>query len=247
MQRQNEQTMNFEYVCVEIVSKRKIIEYAKIVSSEQMNFYLNSNDNLIFTEHRGSKHNVFEVTQFNRKTGTIDNVLRTFNRSVPMNFLSPSFHHYIDIESHTHKIKVLDTFTDQVIQVLPSHLYKFMWSKQESFSTETFLHKIIFVDEDFILMELDGNNEIIFHVPSGRTVSSFNLISPNLKYNEKFFPVQYHVHKATPAKGPESLVALKRMNTSWISPKEAALKNQATTIARSDFMDPVKRQMTNLL
>ena len=43
-------------------------------------------------------------------------------------------------------------------------------------------------------MELNDSNEIIFHVPSGRTVSSFNLISKNLKYNEKFFPVQYHLH-----------------------------------------------------
>ena len=178
---------------MEIVSKRKIVEYAKIVSHDHMNFYVNSNDNLIFTEHCGSKYNVFEVIDFDKKTGVTGKVLRTFNRSIPLNFLSPSFYHYIDIESHTHKIKVLDTFTDKVVQVLPPHLYKFMWSKQESFSTETFLHKIIFVDEDFVLMELDGCNEIIFHVPSGRTISTFNLISSHLKYNEKFFPVQYHV------------------------------------------------------
>ena len=158
------------------------------------------------------------------------NVVRTFNRSIPMNFLSPSFYHYIDIESHTHKIKVLDTFTDRVVQVLPPHLFKFMWSKQESFSTETFLHKMVFVEEDFILMELDGSNEIIWHVPSGRTVSSFNLISDNLKYNEKYFPVQYQVESIKSSVGPESSNTLqyKRLNTNWISPKEQALKNQSS-------------------
>lgn len=72
-----------------------------------------------------------------------------------MNFLSPSFYHYIDIESHTHKIKVLDTFTDHLICQLPPNMYKFMCKKQESFSTETFMNKIVFIDEDFILMELD--------------------------------------------------------------------------------------------
>ena len=107
--------MDFEYVCVEIVSKKKIVEYARVVSHDHMNFYVNQNDNMIFTEHRGSKHNVFEVSKLNGKTGMVSKVLRTFNRSIPMNFLSPSFYHYIDIESHTHKIKVLDTFTDKVI------------------------------------------------------------------------------------------------------------------------------------
>ena len=190
--RQNLETMDFEYSCTEIVSKKKIIEYAKVVCADHMNFYVNANDNLIFTEHRGAKHNVFEVTEFDKKSGIIGKVVRTFNRNIPMNFLSPSFHHYIDIESHTHRIKVLDTFTDKIICILPACHYKFMCTKQESFSTETFLNKLVFIDEDFIYMELDNSSEIIFHVESGRTVSSFNLISPNLKYNEKFFPVQFH-------------------------------------------------------
>ena len=147
---------------------------------------------MLLTEHRGLKHNVFEVTAFDRKTGQIGRVLRTFNRSIPMNFMSPSFYHYIDIESHSHKIKVLDTFTDNLICVLPQHLYKFMWAKQESFSTETFQHKIIFVDEDFILMDLDSSYEIIFHVPSQRTISSFNNLNRRLKFNEMYFPIVFN-------------------------------------------------------
>ena len=98
---------------------------------------------------------MFEVQRFDKKTGVVQDVVRTFNRNIPMNFLSPSFYHYIDIESHTHKIKVLDTFTDHLICQLPPNMYKFMCKKQESFSTETFMNKIVFIDEDFILMELD--------------------------------------------------------------------------------------------
>ena len=68
-----------------------------------------------------------------------------------------------------------------------------MCGKSDSFTTETFIQKLIFVDDDFILMELDQNNEILFHVESGRTLSSFNSLSPHLKFNEKFFPVQFGV------------------------------------------------------
>jgi len=68
-----------------------------------------------------------------------------------------------------------------------------MCGKNDSFSTETFIKKLIFVDEDFILMELDKSNEILFHVESGRTLSSFNCLGPHLKFNEKFFPVQFGV------------------------------------------------------
>ena len=39
--KQNNETMDFEYKCVEIVSKRKIVEYAKVVSTDHMNFYVN--------------------------------------------------------------------------------------------------------------------------------------------------------------------------------------------------------------
>ena len=38
---------------------------------------------------------------------------------------------------------------------LPTHFFKFMCSKNDSFSTETFIKKLIFVDEDFILLEID--------------------------------------------------------------------------------------------
>ena len=134
---------------------------------------------------------MFEVTEFDKKSGQIKKVKRTFNRSIPMNFLSPSFYHYIDVESHTHKIRVLDTMTDQLVCVLPSHLYKFMCNKKDQFTTDSFVNKIIFIDEDFILMELDGHNEIIFHVPSRRTVSSFNNLNAHLKFNEKFMPTQF--------------------------------------------------------
>lgn len=188
--RQNPKTMNYEYLCVEIIAADKIKVYGKVVSRDYMNFYMNCNDNLILTEHRGQKHNVFEVTEFDKKTGQIKNVIRKFNRSVPMNFLSPSFYHYIDIESHRHRIRVLDLDENQIC-VLPQHLYKFMWSKKEQFSTETFINKLIFVDDDFILMELGGSNEILYHVPSGRTVSTFNNLSSLLKYNEKFIPNQF--------------------------------------------------------
>ena len=135
-----------------------------------------------------------------------------------MNFLSPSFYHYIDIESHTHKIKVLDTFTDRLICVLPQHMYKFMYKKQESFSTETFVNKMIFIDEDFIWMELDQSSEILFHVPTGRTISSFNVLSRHLKYNEKLFPVQFHAHNKQGGKSKVS--RLVRKSTSWIKPSD---------------------------
>lgn len=71
-----------------------------------------------------------------------------------------------------------------------------MCSKKDSFSTDTFVNKIIFVEEDFILMELDQSNEIIFHVESGRTLSSFNSINPSFKYNEKFFPEKFQLQVA---------------------------------------------------
>lgn len=63
-----------------------------------------------------------------------------------------------------------------------------MCSKRDQFSTETFLNKLIFVEDDFILMELDQSNEIVFQVSTQRTISSFNVLNPNLKFNEKFLP-----------------------------------------------------------
>ena len=68
-----------------------------------------------------------------------------------------------------------------------------MISKKEQFTVDMFVNKLIFVDDDFILMELDGYNEIIFHVPSRRTVSSFNNLCANLRFNEKFMPIQFSV------------------------------------------------------
>ena len=79
-----------------------------------------------------------------------------------------------------------------------------MCSKFEPFSTETFLHKLIFIDEDFILMELQQTNEIIFHVPTGRTISSFNSLSPHLKYNEKYYPTCYSMGFAGNKLSPDS-------------------------------------------
>ena len=104
--------MMFEYLCVEIVSKKKVMEYARLVCEKYTNIYVNSNDDLIMVEQRGAKHNVFDILRFDKTSGEILDThqpFRTFNRSIPMNFLSPSFHHYIDIESHMHRIKVLDT------------------------------------------------------------------------------------------------------------------------------------------
>ena len=49
------------------------------------------------------------------------------------------------------------------------------------------MHKLIFVDEDFILMDFDNNYEIIYHVPSQRTVASFNSLNRHLRYNEMYF------------------------------------------------------------
>ena len=121
--------MELEYRCVEIVSKKKIVEYARIRSHSHINFFLNQNDNLIFMENRGAKRNVFEIFSFNKSTGVIQNAHRVFDRNIPMNFLSPSFHHYIDIESNLYRIRVLDTFTDEVVQILPTHLHKFMCPK----------------------------------------------------------------------------------------------------------------------
>ena len=96
-----------------------------------MNIFVNSHNNMVFTEHRGSKYNVFEVNEFDKTTGMIGKMRRTFNRSIPLNFLSPSFNYHIDIESHTHKIKVIQTFENKTACVLPPHLYKFMCTKQE--------------------------------------------------------------------------------------------------------------------
>ena len=192
--RQNQDTMRYEYLCVEIISNKKVMEYARLVCDVYMNIFVNSNDDLVMVEHRGSKHNVFEILRFDKQTGEIlepGRPFRTFNRSIPINFLSPSFHHYIDIESHTHRIKVLDTQKDQVVCLLPKAHFGFMCSKKDSFSTETFVNKLIFADEDFILMELDNSNEIVFHVESGRTISSFNSINPRFKFNEQFFPVKF--------------------------------------------------------
>ena len=127
--RQNQYTQDFEYVCVEIVSKKKVVEHARVISQEHMNIFVNSHNNMVFTEHRGSKYNVFEVNEFDKTTGMIGKMRRTFNRSIPLNFLSPSFNYHIDIESHTHKIKVIQTFENKTACVLPQHLYKFMCTK----------------------------------------------------------------------------------------------------------------------
>ena len=59
--RQNALTASYEYLCLEIVSKRKVQQYAKIVTPEHMNLFVNSTNDMIFTEHRGTKHNVFEI------------------------------------------------------------------------------------------------------------------------------------------------------------------------------------------
>lgn len=116
--------------------------------------------------------------------------------------------------------------------------------------TDTFVNKIIFIDEDFILMELNGSNEVIFHVPSRRSLSSFNNLHHNLKYNERFMPTQFdfiNVHQNDGTKsmvsgaGPVSnIFGLKRQSTAWISPKEAAAAELRHKIASDEFSDPVR-------
>ena len=69
--RQNCDTMKYEYLCVEIVSQKKIVEHAKLVTDEHVNIFVNSNDDLVLAEHRGLKHNVFDIYRFDKKTGAI--------------------------------------------------------------------------------------------------------------------------------------------------------------------------------
>jgi hypothetical protein len=107
---------------------------------------------------------------------------------VPLNFLSPSYYHFIFIESHTHRIKIKDVFSDAEVCTIPQHFYKHLYDRMESFSDETFKHKLFFIDEDLVLMQFDASHEAIFHVPSSRIISSFNHLHPQLKYFENFLP-----------------------------------------------------------
>lgn len=116
-----------------------------------------------------------------------------------------------------------------------------MCSKKDSFSTDTFVNKIIFVEEDFILMELDQSNEIIFHVESGRTISSFNSISSNFKFNEKFFPEKFQLQIAKQINKYARETSLQRSRTEWVNPRD---QNQPQFLpalgSRPEFMVPSK-------
>ena len=104
-------------------------------------------------------------------------------------------------------------------------------------------------------MELNGHNEIIFHVPSRRTVSSFNNLSEHLKFNDKFMPAQFSVdigadsgnRPGSPSNNmmTQSTVfvavpqGLKRQSTAWISPKEHAKVALQEKIRSEEYIDPV--------
>ena len=150
---------------MEIVSKRKMKEYAKIVCDDKMNFYVNSSNNLIFSAQKSNKR-VLELSSFNKETGEIKDVLRTFTHAMPLNFLSPTFYSYIQVAYNARRIRVRETFTDEAKCNIPQHFHKYLLSSKETFSPENFVDKIIFVEEDLIMLELDKINEIIFHVPS---------------------------------------------------------------------------------
>lgn len=64
-------TAKYEYLCVEIISGKKIAEYAKLVCNDHKIIYMSSNDDLVMMEHHDSKHSVFEILKFNKKTGQI--------------------------------------------------------------------------------------------------------------------------------------------------------------------------------
>ena len=49
--RQNKETMKYEYLCVEIISDKKIAEYARLVYHEHKSIFINSNDDLVMMEH----------------------------------------------------------------------------------------------------------------------------------------------------------------------------------------------------
>ena len=116
--KQDQPTGQYIYLCVEIVSKRKLKQHAKLISEDKMNFYVNARNDLIFSQQRGHKR-AFEITSFDKKTGEIKDMLRSFTHTMPLTFLSPSFYCYIQVEHHTHRIRVRETFTDHILCTIP--------------------------------------------------------------------------------------------------------------------------------
>ena len=147
------------------MSKKRIVEYAKVLSEDKISFFINSKNDKIFAHQKGRK-NVFEITEFNKDTGELGDVQRSFVQSTPLNFLSPSFDQYIYIEQNSHKIKVRNTKRDDIVCTLPQHFNKYLLGNRDHFSYENLVDKIFFVEDNFILLELDKTNEIIFHVPT---------------------------------------------------------------------------------
>ena len=188
--------MMYTYKCVEIVSKRKIKEHARVVSDDKINFFVNSLNNLIYCP-RSSNKRMHEILRIDHKTGVIGDMLRSFTNTIPLNFISPSFYSYIQIQPSTHKIRVRETFNDAIICTIPQHFYKFLSEQKEGFSTENLSDKLIFIEDDFILMNLDKTNEIIFHVPTQRVLSSFNQLNPNFYFNQVFIPLSWGQAKRT--------------------------------------------------
>ena len=92
------------------------------------------------------------------------------------------------MESHTHTIKVRESFTDEVICALPSHFNRFLLDKKETFSAEQLINKIVFLEEDLIMLVLESSQEVVFHIKTQRVISSFNTLNPMMSFNQTFFP-----------------------------------------------------------
>ena len=95
-----------------------------------------------------------------------------------------------------------ETFTDEVRCTIPSHFHKFLLSAREPFSAESLVDKVIFIEDDFLMLELDRTTEIVFHVPSQRVLSSFNTLNPHFHFNEVFMPAQWLIQMTA---GPAAL------------------------------------------
>jgi len=120
--KQSEVSGMYTYLLVELMSKNTLKEHARVCSHGYHNLYINSENTLYFAEKKGRRANTYELTRFDKTTGKIGEVIKTFNFHMPLHFLSPSFRHYIYVETHTQKVKVKDSRGDKTVCVLPSRL-----------------------------------------------------------------------------------------------------------------------------
>jgi hypothetical protein len=150
--KQDFESGGYIYKSVEILSSTDIYEHAMIISPDQTQLFVNVNNDCLYVEQRDSMTSYYGLMHFDKFTGQIGDKFKTFSRKLPLNFLSPSFIHYIHIESHTHSIYVRDVTTEGIVCKIPTHFIKHLWREFDSFSEESFMTKIFFIDEDLILL-----------------------------------------------------------------------------------------------